>query len=310
MKACIDKARKKNKEVNAVIWGRFKACHGYKDIKVADLNEGNVGDLGWTLCPIERSADTKNSPVNVRLQSTFCLKRLPSHRGFGTPLESTTSVTNMDDCLQAILEQYPYALTASFGHDNKCYGYLDEGFQDDDTFIDDVVCKIRDESDLPTPAPTPAPTQAPIVITTSATQPVCAEFDRTDNLEVTECQSIVVKDDTRACDNMFDSSESRNVKEGFCFVSQSSRKGWVEVSLAQTSDVAQVTILSKSSGTELPGAVVEVCQDDVCTFFKKIEEVDKRFCTNVRAKVLRGNKVRVSIEGTALAICEMRIYSS
>ena len=65
MKVCINKARK-NKEVNAVIWGRFKECHGYKDVEVADLKDGQVGDLGWTLCPIERSADTKNSPVDIR----------------------------------------------------------------------------------------------------------------------------------------------------------------------------------------------------------------------------------------------------
>jgi len=178
----------------------------------------------------------------------------------------------------------------------------------DDTGI--VLCEMKawgTPTDAPTTITTTTTTTAP---TTSATLPVCGEFDRVDHLNIASCESIKVKDSSRACDKMFDNSLNQDVKSGHCFLSQSSRQGWVEVSLAKTSTIAQVTILAKGSGTELPGATVEICQDDNCTFFKEIEEFDKKYCTHVRGPVLKGNKVRVSITGTALAICEMRVYSS
>ena len=69
-------------------------------------------------------------------------------------------------------------------------------------------------------------------------------------LEVESCTSMAVKDNTRACTNMFDGSLSRNVKEGACFVTKSTFKGWVEVKLAKTSLVKKIVLLSKGNGKQ------------------------------------------------------------
>ena len=69
-------------------------------------------------------------------------------------------------------------------------------------------------------------------------------------LEVASCTSMEVKDETRACDNMFDGSLSRNVKDGVCMVTKSNYKGWAEVKLAQTSVVKKNVLLSKGNGKQ------------------------------------------------------------
>ena len=71
-------------------------------------------------------------------------------------------------------------------------------------------------------------------------------------LEVASCTSMEVKDETRACDNMFDGSLSQDVKDGACMVTKSNYKGWAEVKLAQTSVVKKIVLLSKGIGKQSP----------------------------------------------------------
>lgn len=152
----------------------------------------------------------------------------------------------------------------------------------------------------PTDAPT-APPEEP---------PVCPEFDEGGEIGMLACGSIKVKDSSRACDNMFDDSLDRNVKGGSCFVSQSNKRGWVEVMLAETTQVGRVVILSKGNGEGLKGAKIEVCMDDEdnCQYFAKVKKVEKDVCTVISAAPKTGNMVRVSIEGSVLVICEMKVY--
>ena len=70
-------------------------------------------------------------------------------------------------------------------------------------------------------------------------------------LQVASCDSMAVKDITRACNNMFDGSLSSSVKEGSCLVTKSNFKGWLEVKLARTSVVNKLVILPKGDGTDL-----------------------------------------------------------
>ena len=62
------------------------------------------------------------------------------------------------------------------------------------------------------------------------------------------CESIKVKDKTRQCENVFDGSLSRKVSENLCFVSQSSKSGWIEVMLTKTSSVSKIAFIPKGNG--------------------------------------------------------------
>ena len=72
------------------------------------------------------------------------------------------------------------------------------------------------------------------------------------HLEVASCTSMEVKDETRACNNMFDGSLSRDVKNGACMATKSNYKGWAEVKLTQTSVVKKIVLLSKGNGKQFP----------------------------------------------------------
>merc|ERR1712064_94193 len=99
--------------------------------------------------------------------------------------------------------------------------------------------------------------------TTTTPPPVCGpQFAVTEGLlPVEDCKSMEVKDDTRACKNMFDGSLSRDVKEGVCLVTKSNYKGWLEVILKHTSTVDKIVMLSKGNGDGLAGAIASMCTD-------------------------------------------------
>ena len=75
--------------------------------------------------------------------------------------------------------------------------------------------------------------------------------DTEGQLTVANCTSMAVKDYSRHCSNLFDGSLSRVVKDGLCFVTKSSYKGWLELRLAKTSLVKKIVLLSKGNGTKL-----------------------------------------------------------
>jgi len=135
---------------------------------------------------------------------------------------------------------------------------------------------------------------------------------KSDELEVASCKSMAVKDKSRACDNMFDNSLSRDVKAGACFVTKSKFKGWVEVKLTKTSKVTQVVILSKGNGGNLAGTIVSVCMNNKkgCQRFGKIYKVKPDKCTVVKGSGITGNMVRLYLGDEGLAVCEMKIYGA
>ena len=49
---------------------------------------------------------------------------------------------------------------------------------------------------------------------------------------------------------------------------------------------------------------------DHCEHLATVHEVDKTVCTVVTGHPISGNMVRVSITGSPLAICEMKVFAS
>ena len=80
---------------------------------------------------------------NFSVTSSRCLTKRDSSRGAGDTLEPKGVIETLDECVEAALDQFPLALIVSFGHSNKCYAYTQPNFEDSESYLDDVACKIR-----------------------------------------------------------------------------------------------------------------------------------------------------------------------
>ena len=66
-------------------------------------------------------------------------------------------------------------------------------------------------------------------------------------MKVSSCSDSGTKDESRACDNMYDTSI--DTADG-CFITKGSYKTWTELKLESTGTVSGFSLLGRPSGTQ------------------------------------------------------------
>merc|ERR1719499_2359251 len=134
----------------------------------------------------------------------------------------------------------------------------------------------------------------------------CQEDTEKGIMKIESCSDSGTKDESKACDKMFDESIAPN---GGCYVAKGSYKVWTELKLETPGTITGFSILGKSTGEKLIGAVVSACHQDTCAPCLTIPAVSSGSCMTFTCDApVTGDTLRIDNKKDGLFICDLIVY--